>query len=212
MACGHSQPKGKDNGYGPTRCHKMSYCLCHFRVEDAHTLLLLCFIWMDSTESKMQNGSLANVCVRAKIPMRRELEKHTERERWRGKGKMVLWSGDNTKLVWVVCQACKRNITLTPTLARRIPCGISMSAKLWQSLSNQGPVALNYWAVTSNNNSCISKAHEIIGDIKLPLVCWRCGKWKMADRRPLLIWGLAHFQAEVAIENCFNLKRTDVAW
>lgn len=139
-----------------------------------------------------------------------------ERERLRGKREMVLWRRVNTKLVWVACQACKRNITLTPTLAQRIPHGISMSAKLWQSLSNQGPVALNYWAVTSNNNSCISKAHEIIGDIK---TLWfaarsgRCIKWKMANRRrPVLIWGPELSQIEVATENCLNLKRTADEW
>lgn len=145
-----------------THCHKMS-CVTlqsgghpHF----ASALLNLNgFLWK-------QNASPENVRERAKMPMRRELERETGGER-----EMVLWRRDNTKLVWVVCQACKRNITLTPILACRNPHGISMSAKLWQSLSNQGPVALNYWAVTSNNNSCISKAHEIMRDIKTPLVC-----------------------------------------
>lgn len=153
-----------------------------------------------------QNASLEKLCESAKMPMRSKLQRETE---W--KRETVLWRRDNTKLVWVACQDWERNITLTPTLARRSPHGISMAAKLWQSLSNQGPVALNYWAVTSNNNSCISKAHEIIWDLKplwSTMRSWRSSKWKMANRRrPLLIWRLALSQAEVAARNSLRLER-----
>lgn len=163
-----------------------------------------------------QNASLENVSESAKMPMRRQTESEWRREGERetdGKRDLVLWTEVNTKLEWVVCQGCRRNIPLTTTLARRILHSMRLMAKLRQSLSNQGPIALNYWAVTSNINPCIWKAHEIIRDIKAQLRSWRHRKWKMANRgRPVLIRDSALSQTEVAVEDCLNRKRMDDEW
>lgn len=82
-----------------------------------------------------------------------------------------------------------------PLWLQGIPAAQMWRPKRWQSLSNRGPVAPNYCAVTSDSNSCISKAREIIWDVrkkKNPRSVARShgwAKWKTATRgRPALIF------------------------
>lgn len=130
--------------------------------KNTHTLLLPSLIWVDFCERKMAAWKM---CV--KVP----------KCQWGGEGGGV--GGSRIRLrgngfmkasQYKVCvgglpNLQEKNHSRTHSGSKDCPCGMSMLARMWQSLSSQGPAALNYWAVTSNNNLRFSKTHWIIRDV-----------------------------------------------
>ena len=158
MSCGQSQAGGKKKGVkDPEPTHTVTKRLVwHLGAEDTNTLLLLCLIWRDFSESKTPAWKVC-VCEGAKMPMRREREREGGREGGGGGGggggeTIESWSG------WPAKHA--REISLSHSLwLAGFPVARAMARPNCDNLRPiTAPVALHYRAVTSDDNSCISKS------------------------------------------------------
>lgn len=109
----------------------------HPRGEFTHTLLLLCLIWMDFSESRM--AAWENVCKCSKIPMRRR-----RREKSR-EGSGTHWGQGGGYHGHVGVVPWHKHASQTVTMPVASP---------------------NYSTMVLISNSCISKAHEMLKHLR----------------------------------------------